>query len=132
MINLILKENISIEEATKRAIDYLKGIENTEEIIKLLESALYLSNNPNKNPYDSLGEGWVAEECLAIVVYSALFYEKTKDLNKSIKLAIHHKGDSDSTRAVFGNLVGLFLNTVNEKTNCDDIIVRVVNDFVKK
>ena len=129
MINIILKENISIEEATKRAIEYLKDIKNTEEIIKLLESALYLSNNPDKNPYDYLGEGWVAEECLAIAVYSALFYEKTKDLNKAIKLAIHHKGDSDSTGAVFGNLVGLFINEVNEKTNCDDIIVRVVNDF---
>lgn len=132
MINLILKENISIKEATKRAIEYLKEIENTEEIIKLLDSALYLSNNPDKNPYDYLGEGWIAEECLAIAVYSALFYEKTKDLNKAIKLAIHHKGDSDSTGAVFGNLVGLFLNDVNEKTNCDDIIVRVVNKFCEK
>lgn len=132
MINLILKENITIEEATKRGIEYLKEIENTEEIIKLLESALYLCNNPDRNPYDSLGEGWVAEECLAIAVYSALFYEKTKDLNKAIKLAIHHKGDSDSTGAVFGNLVGLFVNNVTEKTNCDDIIIRVVNYFCEK
>lgn len=101
MINLIIKENITIEEATKRGIEYLKEIENTEEIIDLLDSALYLFNNPYKNPYDSLGEGWVAEKCLAIAVYSALFYEKTKDLNKAIKLAIHHKADSDSTGAVF-------------------------------
>ena len=132
IINIILKENITIEEATKRGIKYLKEIENTEEIIKLLESALYLSNNLDKNPYDALGEGWVAEECLAIAVYSALFYEKTKDLNKAIKLAIHHKGDSDSTGAVFGNLVGLFVDDVNEKTSCDDILVRVVNDFCER
>lgn len=93
---------------------------------------MYLSNNPNKNLYDSLGEGWVAEKCLAIAIYSALFYEKTKDLNKAIKLAIHHRGDSDSTVAVLWNLVGLFVNNVTEKTNCDDIIVKVVNNFCEK
>ena len=108
--------------------------EHVNALCSILEKAAELAVN-RKNDIDNiheLGEGWVAEECLAISVYSALFYEKTKDLNKAIKLAIHHKGDSDSTGAVFGNLVGLFVNDVNEKTNCNDIIVKVVNDFCEK
>lgn len=52
----------------------------------------------------ALGEGWVAEETLAIAIYCALKYET--DFNRALIAAVNHDGDSDSTGAVTGNLLG--------------------------
>ena len=52
---------------------------------------------------DSLGEGWVAEEAVAIAVYCAL---ATTEFDAGVRLAVNHDGDSDSTGAIAGNLLG--------------------------
>ena len=54
----------------------------------------------------SLGEGWVGEEALAIAVYCALKYEG--EPFRALIAAVNHSGDSDSTGAVAGNIVGAF------------------------
>ncbi|WP_227979868.1 ADP-ribosylglycohydrolase family protein [Nocardia spumae] len=53
-----------------------------------------------------VGEGWVAEECLAVAVYCALDAARTGDLRRALLLSVNHSGDSDSTGAVTGNLLG--------------------------
>ncbi|EHP42635.1 hypothetical protein OR16_13319 [Cupriavidus basilensis OR16] len=53
-----------------------------------------------------LGEGWVAEEALAISVYCALV---ARDFRHGVVLAVNHDGDSDSTGAITGNLLGALL-----------------------
>src|SRR5690606_38392593 len=50
-----------------------------------------------------LGQGWIAEEALAIAIYCAL---KTNDLEDGIIMAVNHDGDSDSTGAIAGHLLG--------------------------
>lgn len=50
-----------------------------------------------------LGEGWVAEEALAIAIYSALVAD---DFADAVVLAVNHGGDSDSTGAITGNILG--------------------------
>ena len=50
-----------------------------------------------------LGEGWVAEEALAVAVYCAL---TAPDFRTGVLLAVNHGGDSDSTGAICGNLLG--------------------------
>ncbi|MEU6564134.1 ADP-ribosylglycohydrolase family protein [Nocardia nova] len=55
---------------------------------------------------ETVGEGWVAEECLAIAVYCALAAERSGDLRGALLLSVNHSGDSDSTGAVAGNLLG--------------------------
>ena len=52
-----------------------------------------------------LGEGWVAEEALAIGIYCLL---TAPDLHEGLRLAVAHGGDSDSTGAIAGNLLGAF------------------------
>jgi ADP-ribosylglycohydrolase len=52
---------------------------------------------------ETLGEGWVAEEALAIAVYCAL---TAKDFPSGLIAAVNHSGDSDSTGALTGNLLG--------------------------
>ncbi len=56
----------------------------------------------------ALGRGWVAEETLAIAVYCALKY--ADNFEKAIITSVNHDGDSDSTGAVTGNILGTYLS----------------------
>src|SRR5690606_32842060 len=56
---------------------------------------------------EALGGGWVAEEALAIALYCALVAEG--DFAAGVRLAVNHSGDSDSTGAIAGNLLGVML-----------------------
>ena len=51
-----------------------------------------------------LGEGWVGEEALAIALYAAVAH--VDDVAAALRCAVNHKGDSDSTGAVAGNVLG--------------------------
>jgi ADP-ribosylglycohydrolase len=51
----------------------------------------------------ALGEGWVADEALAIALACAL---AAPDFETGVRLAVNHDGDSDSTAAIAGNLLG--------------------------
>lgn len=51
-----------------------------------------------------LGGGWVGEEALAIAVYCALRYAHSFD--SAVIAAVNHDGDSDSTGAITGNILG--------------------------
>lgn len=76
-------------------------------LITLTDRAVELAAQPGIDELDAiheLGEGWVAEETLAIAVYCALKYEN--DFEKAIVASVNHKGDSDSTGAVTGNILG--------------------------
>lgn len=50
-----------------------------------------------------LGQGWVAEEALAIALYCAL---AAPNFEEAVVLAVNHSGDSDSTGAIAGNVCG--------------------------
>ncbi len=54
-----------------------------------------------------LGEGWVGDEALAIAVYCVLKYPD--DMEKCLSAAVTHDGDSDSTGAIAGNILGAWL-----------------------
>jgi ADP-ribosyl-[dinitrogen reductase] hydrolase len=56
---------------------------------------------------ERLGAGWIAEEALAIATFAAL--RADGDAVRGITLAVNHSGDSDSTGAIAGNLVGAML-----------------------
>ncbi|MBR0401585.1 MAG: ADP-ribosylglycohydrolase family protein, partial [Lachnospiraceae bacterium] len=55
----------------------------------------------------ALGEGWVGEEAMAVGVYCALRYQN--DFAAGIRAAVNHCGDSDSTGAVCGNILGAWI-----------------------
>jgi ADP-ribosylglycohydrolase len=58
---------------------------------------------PSADRLTELGEGWVAEEALAIAIYCALV---GRDFAEGVVLAVNHGGDSDSTGAMTGNILG--------------------------
>ena len=49
----------------------------------------------------------MAEEALAIALFCALRHRD--DFAAAIRAAVNHKGDSDSTGAICGNILGAFL-----------------------
>lgn len=53
---------------------------------------------------DELGGGWVAEETLAIALFSVLRHYG--DFTGCMLCSVNHGGDSDSTGAVAGNIIG--------------------------
>jgi ADP-ribosyl-[dinitrogen reductase] hydrolase len=58
---------------------------------------------PRAETVIELGEGWVADEALAIALLCAL---TAPDYESGVRLAVNHDGDSDSTAAITGNLLG--------------------------
>jgi len=77
-----------------------------EETFRALAAARQLAagGHPSPEKIETLGAGWVAEEALAIAVYAALV--AGDDFVAAITLAANHSGDSDSTAAICGNLLG--------------------------
>lgn len=108
IITGIIKGN-GLMDSINYAMEELKKYEYNEEVLFALEKAIKLAkgDKPSVKNIELLGEGWVAEEALAISVYCALSY--TNDFKKAIALAINHSGDSDSTGAITGNILGAFL-----------------------
>ena len=56
---------------------------------------------------ESLGQGWIAEEALAVGVYCAM--AARGDIDRGLRLAVNHSGDSDSTGSITGNILGALL-----------------------
>ncbi len=78
-------------------------------IKRLVDKAIKLSksNKSDVEAISELGEGWVAEETLAIALYCVLKYYD--DFERAIIASVNHSGDSDSTGAVTGNIMGALL-----------------------
>lgn len=81
---------------------YLETSAAIDHAIRLAAS----SKRPGPEHIAKLGGGWVAEEALAISIYCALV---ARDFEEGVTLAVNHSGDSDSTGAITGNLLGASL-----------------------
>ena len=91
------------EEIRKLYKDYHNDV---ERMVELAERAIFLIDN-DKTDLESighLGEGWVGEEALAIALYCAL--KHFDSLEDALIAAVNHSGDSDSTGAITGNILG--------------------------
>jgi ADP-ribosylglycohydrolase len=79
---------------------------DVERMAELAERAIFLLDN-GKTDLENighLGEGWTGEEALAIALYCALkHFDSFED---AMIAAVNHGGDSDSTGAVTGNILG--------------------------
>jgi ADP-ribosylglycohydrolase len=114
----LLYGGVQIEDALHRVLELLVGHAGHEEVTTALNRAIELAasgERPSPEAVEGLGEGWVAEEALAIAVYCALVLshdgrgEATWTFKDAIKLAVNHSGDSDSTGSICGNIMGVTL-----------------------
>lgn len=79
---------------------------DVERMAELAERVIFLIDN-GKTDLENighLGEGWTGEEALAIALYCAL--KHFDSFEEAMIAAVNHGGDSDSTGAVTGNILG--------------------------
>lgn len=92
---------LAVDTARKILIDFPDHKE-TLEAMNMAIRMVALGETPER-AIPVLGEGWVAEEALGISLYCALTAES---LEEGVIMAINITGDSDSTGAMTGNLLG--------------------------
>lgn len=83
--------------------DYTGSI---SELRRLTDLALRLADSPASDVenIETIGEGWVGDEALAMAVYCTAKY--FDNFEQAMIASVNHCGDSDSTGAVTGNLLG--------------------------
>ena len=132
LIQLIIHTNESLEDLIYLALHKTNRLFKDNYYIKdfndIINKATSLSKQDIQDleAIHQLGEGWIAEEALAIAIYCALKY--TNDFEKAIVASVNHKGDSDSTGAITGNIIGTYLgykklpNKYLENLECSDLL----------
>lgn len=102
-----LVQGVSLRDALPEVKSVLREHDRHEETLAAVGAAEAAARGgPSYPAVVSLGEGWVAEEALAIGLYCALVAESLTD---GVVLAVNHGGDSDSTGSIAGNLLGAAL-----------------------
>lgn len=109
-----------------------------DELTARIDLAIRLADNdePDLANIHRLGEGWVAEETLAIAIYCALRH--ADDFSAGIISAVNHCGDSDSTGAVTGNILGALLgyDAIDKVWTRDlelrDVILELADDLDRR
>ena len=102
---LALTDGASLADALAASKDILRAETGHEETLRAIEMAeeLAVSGLPHEEAIAQLGQGWIAEEALAISIYCALV---ARNFKQGVILAVNHDGDSDSTGSIVGNLLG--------------------------
>ena len=132
-------EASSVQEAATQALNTLpEAFPNAHYLGQLQELLRYTlrladSDMPDLEAIHALGEGWVAEEALAIGLLCSLRHED--DFAGAITSAVNHGGDSDSTGAIAGNIVGAHLGLAGipqrylEHLELRDTIRKIADDL---
>ena len=102
---------------------------------ELIERALLLAENElsDVENISRLGEGWVAEETLAIAIYAVARH--IDSFEKVLIAAVNHDGDSDSTGSVAGNIIGAIVGyeaipqKFKEHLELHDVILSIADDL---
>jgi ADP-ribosylglycohydrolase len=83
----------------------------------------------------SLGEGWTGEEALAIALNCAL--KHFDNFEKAMIAAVNHDGDSDSTGAICGNILGAAVGYeaipqfYKDDLEMHDLILHIADDLYR-
>ncbi len=106
-----------------------------EKFVKIIQKALDLSASAehDRKAISQLGEGWVAEETAAIAIFCVMRH--IRDFEGCLVAAVNHDGDSDSTGAVAGNIIGTILGYTGipekfrKNLELRDIIISIADDL---
>ena len=122
-------------DARDTVCNLFKSDNHINELKDIIDLAIELSENgqDDLSNIHKIGQGWVAEETLGIAIYCALKYQN--DFSAGIIAAVNHEGDSDSTGAVTGNILGALLGYSSiedkwkEKLELHDVIIEMADDL---
>ena len=99
----------SLRSAVEAAITWSADAGDAGETSAALLGAVDLAESgdpPSQSLVESLGGAWVGEEALAMSVYCALILSARDQVAEALELATLHGGDSDSTGAITGSILG--------------------------
>jgi ADP-ribosylglycohydrolase len=121
--------------ALSAAKEELRAHDSHGETLRTVELAeeLATSKCSGQQAIRKLGEGWVAEEALAIAIYCVL---KADNFESGVVAAVNHDGDSDSTGSIAGNLLGCLYGVASipvkwlEPLELRDVIEEIADDLV--
>ncbi|KAL3691844.1 hypothetical protein R1sor_005495 [Riccia sorocarpa] len=114
----------SLEKSVEETIVLLQQEPKHEECLQKIEQAMSLATLFHKQSLklkkgssqrqelalehiEMIGQGWVGEEALGIALYCCLI--SPDDIEDAVCYAVNHGGDSDSTGAIAGNILGALL-----------------------
>jgi ADP-ribosyl-[dinitrogen reductase] hydrolase len=129
-------DGVSPLEAANRSLVALEKWADHGETNDAIQGAIGLAESvttPSAEHITSLGEGWIAEEALAIGLYSCLVSDTYEE---AICLAANHSGDSDSTASIAGQIFGAWkgVDCISKKwieqLDVYDPLSRLVEDFL--
>ena len=109
-----------------------------DELWTLIEKAVNLAGDAtvlDEFAIPRLGEGWTGDEALAIAIYCTLKHLDSPE--DALAAAVNHDGDSDSTGAICGNLMGAIIGYgaipqhFKQKLELRDLIIDLSDDIVK-
>lgn len=125
----------AVTDAKEMMIRLFPNSRHLSELTQLIDRAVTLSKEDmdDLDAIRALGESWVAEETLAIAIYCALKY--SGNFEKAIIASVNHSGDSDSTGAVTGNILGAYLGLsvvpqkFLDKLELRNVIIEMADDL---
>ena len=105
------------------------------ELGKTINTAMELAKGDgcDYNNIRIIGEGWTGDEALAIAIYCSLRH--WRNFEDALVAAVNHDGDSDSTGAICGNIMGAACGLVSipqyYKNNLElaDVIIAIADDL---
>lgn len=106
------------------------------ETVHLICKALALSSNSkfdDEEAISQIGKGFTGDEALAIAIYSSLKYSDNYRLG--VIASINHSGDSDTTGAITGNILGAYLgedkipSKYKNKLELSDVLTQIADDL---
>jgi ADP-ribosylglycohydrolase len=108
---LMIRELIhghDLRDAAATALGRLEQTDGADEVIAALTAAMHAAEQGplSADSIGVLGQGWTGEEALAIATHCAL---TAGSFRSGVLRAVNHGGDSDSTGAICGNLLGAAL-----------------------
>jgi len=112
----------------------LEGRAGHEETAAAIDDAVALAAGglPEPERLERLGGAWVGEEALAIALCCTL---AEPDLSRALLASVNHSGDSDSTGAICGNILGAAhgMSAIPaewvEPLDVGDIVTRIADDL---
>ncbi|HHX13413.1 MAG TPA: ADP-ribosylglycohydrolase family protein [Clostridiales bacterium] len=101
-----------LDLAVMEALAILKRYKNSETTYKAIRQAVeaVTEDRPEAEIIEAIGEGWVAEEAMAMGIYCALRHPK--DIQAALLTAIHQGGNSNGVAAITGYILGAYLGSL--------------------
>lgn len=139
IIHCLTYENMELCNAIESALTLTPYLfpksQYKDEFLSIMRKAIRLSNYEmdDLDAIHELGSGRCGEDNLAIAVYCSM--KHPNDFEAAIIASVNHSGDSDSTGAVTGNIMGAYLgaNAIPEKfldqLELKDVIVRMADEI---